>query len=63
MNHFKQEKSSLSSATVTGSPKDSSGESGVEVKAFQPRSFSGNVVHSYDKTREQFGSLAATDTT
>ena len=61
MNHFKQEKSSLSSASVTGSPKDSVGESSVEVKAFQPRTFSGGVIHSYEKTKEQFGNFAATD--
>lgn len=52
MSNFKQEKSSL----PIGAPRDADSSS-VEVKAFQPRSFSGGVVHTYEKVREQFGSL------
>jgi len=59
--HFKQEKSSLSSSSAKGSPKDSVDDSSVEVKAFQPRTFSGGVIHSYEKTKEQYGAFAATD--
>jgi flagellar assembly protein FliH len=56
MTHFKQEKSSLP-AGASKNEKDSY----MDVKTFQPRSLSGDVVHSYDKTKEQYGKLAATD--
>ena len=56
MNHFKQEKSSL----PLGAPKQDDAPY-VEVKTFTPRSLNGEVVHSYEKTKKQFGVLAAND--
>ena len=56
MTHFKQEKSSL----PLGAPIDSN-QSSVDVKPFQPRTLSGVTIHSYEKTKERFGNLAATD--
>jgi flagellar biosynthesis/type III secretory pathway protein FliH len=58
MSNFKQEKSSL----PIGAPRDADGSS-VEVKAFQPRSFNSGVIHSYEKTKESFGSLSVDEVT
>lgn len=56
MSDFKQEKSSL----PVGAPRDSD-SAHVEVRTFQPRNFNSGVIHSYEKTKDTFGSLSIDD--